>query len=188
MIITYIGLVAAAVLTVVSVYFYHGNIIRLEQKTSSLDYLIWIADMEQKELEGLRKEKEKEEKLQQNRIFQLDFKITHGSAFGGCSALCADGRHRKGVVPLDHVIMFGKNPAGKDFTYYIEDQGLEICAMDNPDTLLVRSNEQKFEIRDVNESRDQGVPVNEAVIERNILYYIILESKHEISIQARKCC
>lgn len=188
MIISYIGLVVAAVLAIGSVYFYNINIVQLEQKTSSLDYLIWIADMEQKELEGLRKEKEREEKLQQNRIFQMDFKITHGSAFGGCSALCADGRHRRGVIPLDHVMMFGKNPAGKDFTYYIEDQGLEICAMDNPDTLLLRSNDQKFEIREVNEGRDQGIHVNEAVIERGILYYIILESKHEISIQAQKCC
>lgn len=188
MITTYIGLVAAAILTVCSVFFYNQNIVRLELKTSSLDYLIWIADMEQKEIEGMKKKKATEEKLQQNRIFQMDFKITHGSAFGGCSAICVDGRHRKGVVPLDHVMMFGKNPAGKDFTYYIEDQGLEICATDNADTLLLRSNEQTFEIREANEGRDQGVSVNEAVIRRDILYYIILESKHEISIQARKCC
>ena len=62
----------------------------------------------------------------------MDFMITHGSAFGGCAAICPDGRIRRDKVALDNILMYGKHPSGKEFTYYIEDQGLEICACDNP--------------------------------------------------------
>ena len=36
-------------------------------------------------------------------------------------------------MALDNILMYGKHPSGKEFTYYIEDQGLEICACDNPE-------------------------------------------------------
>ena len=64
------------------------------------------------------------EKKQKDRLFGMDFMITHGSAFGGCAAICPDGRIRRDKVALDNILMYGKHPSGKEFTYYIEDQGL----------------------------------------------------------------
>ena len=131
---------------------------------------------------GRRKEAERD------RVFGMDFLITHGSAFGGCAAVCADGTIRKDKVALDNILMYGKHPSGKEFTYYIEDQGLEICACDNPEELTVISKQQPFEIREAGLSRGQGVPTKQAVIKQDVKYYIILESKHEISIKATKRC
>ena len=96
--------------------------------------------------------------------------------------LCSD------KVALDNILMYGKHPSGKEFTYYIEDQGLEICACDNPEELTVISKQQPFEIREAGLSRGQGVPTKQAVIKQDVKYYIILESKHEISIKATKRC
>lgn len=110
------------------------------------------------------------------------------SAFGGCAAICPDGRIRRDKVALDNILMYGKHPSGKEFTYYIEDQGLEICACDNPEELTVISKQQPFEIREAGLSRGQGVPTKQAVIKQDVKYYIILESKHEISIKATKRC
>jgi hypothetical protein len=118
----------------------------------------------------------------------MDFMITHGSAFGGCAAVCQDGRYRRGTVLLDQIMMYGRQPSGREFTYYIEDQGLEICATDEKDSLLVRSTQMPFEIREAGLSRDQGISTKKAEIKKDILYYIILESKHEISIKATKQC
>ena len=114
--------------------------------------------------------------------------ITHGSAFGGCAAVCADGTIRKDKVALDNILMYGKHPSGKEFTYYIEDQGLEICASDQPEELIIVSKQQPFEIREAGLSRDQGISTKKAVIKQDVTYYIILESKHEISIKATKRC
>ena len=118
----------------------------------------------------------------------MDFKITHGSAFGGFCATNNEGRRKKGLVGLDHILLYGRHPSGKEFTYYIEDQNIEICAMDNPEELLVRSKGNWFEIRHSGQGRDEGILVQSAVIRRDILYYIILESRHEITIKAVKGC
>lgn len=65
-------------------------------------------------------------------------------------------RFRKDKVALDNILMYGKHPSGKEFTYYIEDQGLEICASDQPEELIIVSKQQPFEIREAGLSRDQG--------------------------------
>ena len=106
----------------------------------------------------------------------------------GCAAVCADGTIRKDKVALDNILMYGKHPSGKEFTYYIEDQGLEICASDQPEELIIVSKQQPFEIREAGLSRDQGISTKKAVIKQDVTYYIILESKHEISIKATKRC
>ena len=67
-------------------------------------------------------------------------------------------------------------------------EALEICACDNPEELTVISKQQPFEIREAGLSRGQGVPTKQAVIKQDVKYYIILESKHEISIKATKRC
>ncbi len=188
MILTYIELVIAALLLGGCGVTYRTNIKRLKAQKSSLDYLVQIVDEERTALLEEKRRREQEEKLQKNRIFQLDFKIMHGSAFGGCSAINPNGKHRKGSISLDQVKMFGKNPSGQDFTYYIEDQGISILARDDTESLTVRSDGRPFEIREADEGRDEGVSATETVIRRDVLYYLILESKHEISILASKAC
>ena len=56
--------------------------------------------------------------------------------------------------------------------------------MESPDELLVRSTGNWFEIRQYGKGRDEGILVQSAVIRKDILYFVILESKHEISIIA----
>jgi hypothetical protein len=85
-------------------------------------------------------------------------------------------------------MMYGRQSSGKDYTYYIEDQGLYICAGERPDQLLLRSRKEPFEIREAGLDRDQGVTTSQAVIFKDVLYYVILESHHEISIRATGRC
>lgn len=186
MIITYVGLVISAFLLAGCGIAYRSSSQRTELGVTTLDYALYLVNKQQLEIEEKKERDALEARLQENRVFQLDIRITHGSAFGGCSALNSDGTRRKGVISLDQIMMFGKNPAGQSMTYYIEEQGIDLCAMDNPDTLKIVSKGQTFEIRHSDENRDQGVTVLEAVIQRDTLYYIILESKHEISIMATK--
>ena len=166
------GLVIAALMAVVGVVQWKRQSGRQQQEKYILDYAGQVSELEK----------------QKDRLFGMDFMITHGSAFGGCAAICPDGRIRRDKVALDNILMYGKHPSGKEFTYYIEDQGLEICACDNPEELTVISKQQPFEIREAGLSRGQGVPTKQAVIKQDVKYYIILESKHEISIKATKRC
>lgn len=183
-----IGLVLVAFFAVAGMIQWSVQNKRRKNQKYTLEYALKTAELEKRQREEkLRLEQEEEEK-QKGRLFGLDFMITHGSAFGGCAAVCQDGRHRKGFVALDQIMMYGKQTSGREFTYYIEDQGLEICAMEEPDSLMVRSKNMPFEIREAGLGRDQGVSSRRAVIKKDILYYIILESKHEISIKATKVC
>lgn len=183
-----IGLIIAGILIVVGAIQWKIQNRRSEKQKYILEYAEKVTDLECRKKEEQKQLEYEEEQKQKSRMFGLDFMITHGSAFGGCAATCADGRRRKDVVALDHILMYGKHPSGKEFTYYIEEQGLEICAMDAEDTLLVRSKTTPFEIREAGLGRDQGTSTKYAVIKQDILYYIILESKHEISIKATKRC
>ena len=183
-----IGLIIAAILAIAGTgQWFVQNKKRKNQKYT-LEYALKTAEIESRQKEEQQRLEKEEAEKQKTRCFWLDFLITHGSAFGGCAAVCQDGRRRKGSVSLDQIMMYGKQPSGREFTYYIEDQGLEICAMDEPDSLLVRSISSPFEIRESGLGRDQGVSVRSAVIKKDVLYYIILESKHEISIRATKGC
>ena len=165
------GLVIAAVLAVAGVVQWKRQSGRQQKEKYILDYAGQVS-----ELESQRREEERQ------------LKQEDGSAFGGCAAVCADGTIRKDKVALDNILMYGKHPSGKEFTYYIEDQGLEICASDQPEELIIVSKQQPFEIREAGLSRDQGISIKKAVIKQDVTYYIILESKHEISIKATKRC
>ncbi len=183
-----IGIVLAVLLAAAGAIQWKVQSSRREKQKYILEYAEKVTDLETRKKEEQKQQEQAEEKKQKYRVFYLDFMITHGSAFGGCSATCADGRRRRGVVSLDHVLMYGKHPSGKEFTYYIEEQGLEIGASDDPNALVVRSKDAPFEIREEGMGRDQGTKTRSAVLKRDILYYIILESKHEISIKATKTC
>ncbi|MBR0410434.1 MAG: hypothetical protein IJI25_05435 [Eubacterium sp.] len=161
---------------------------RLNQSGKILDFVSEASERERELHAKEEREKMRQAEIQSKRCFGLDFLITHGSAFGGCSGTCPDGKPRKGQVPLDQVMMYGRQPSGRDYTYYIEDQGLSICAADEEDRLLVRSDDQPFEIREAGLGRDQGRVTMSAFIMKDILYYIILESHHEISIRATGKC
>lgn len=182
------GLVIAAVLAAIGVVQWKRQNGRQQEEKYILDYAGQVSEMESQRREEERQQREAEEQKQKDRSFGMDFMITHGSAFGGCAAVLADGTIRKDKVPLDKVMMYGKHPSGKEFTYYIEDQGLEICAADSPEELIIVSKMQPFEIREAGLSRDQGMATKRAVIKQDVTYYIILESKHEISIKATRRC
>lgn len=188
MLIMQISIVLAVILMAAGLIQWKVQNSKREKQKYILEYAEQVTDLENRKREEKRQREYEEEKKQKFRTFGLDFMITHGSAFGGCCATCADGRRRRGVVALDHVLLYGKHPSGKEFTYYIEEQGLEICASDTPDTLVVCSVDAPFEIREADMGRDQGLSVKSAVIKKDVLYYIILESKHEISIKATKMC
>lgn len=183
-----IGIVLVVLLAAAGVVQWKMQSSRREKQRYILEYAEKVTDLETRQKEEKKRQEQEEEKKQKYRVFYLDFLITHGSAFGGCCATCADGRRRRGTVPLDHVLMYGKHPSGREFTYYIEEQGLEIGASDDPDALIVRSKGAPFEIREEGMGRDQGMKTRSAVIKKDIVYYIILESKHEISIKATKTC
>ena len=183
-----IGLILAGILLAFGAVQWKLQSSRMDKQKYILDYAEKVTDAECRQREEQKKKEKEEEEKQKFRPFGLDFMITHGSAFGGCSAITADGRRRKGVVPLDHVMMYGKHPMGAECTYYIEEQGLEICAADEKNCLVVRSRTKPFEIREAGMGRDQGVSAKYAVIKQDVLYYIILESKHEISIKATRTC
>ena len=183
-----IGIVLVVFLAAAGVIQWKVQSGRQEKQKYILEYAEKVTDLETRKKEEQRQQEEAEEKKQKYRVFYLDFMITHGSAFGGCCATCADGRRRRGSVALDHILMYGKHPSGKEFTYYIEEQGLEIGASDDPDALIVRSKDAPFEIREEGMGRDQGMKTRTVVIKKDILYYIILGSRHEISIKVTKTC
>lgn len=183
-----IGLILAALLAVTGWIGHMNNKRRIEKKEMSLqlqrDGYAYVLKEEEKE----EQRREEEERLLQSRKFSLNFLLTHGSAFGGFSAILSDGKTRRGKVALSEIMMYGTHPSGKEFTYYIEDQGIEICASDQPDELLIRSTDgHPFEIREEGEPRDMGARTEGVIIRKDILYYVILESKHELSMRATAC-
>jgi len=184
MIVIQISLSAASLLTIYGYIYYISSMSRLKRLSYIYDQALRLADEAQKQREREYRQRVAEERLQSQRVFRMDLLITHGSAFGGCAAVLDDGRFRRGSLPLDRIQMFGRHPSGKDFTYYIEDQDVLFCAMDHPDEILIRSLKAPFEIREAGFGRDEGAVLYEAVIRKDILYYIILESKHEISVRA----
>ena len=182
------GLLAAAITAMAGLLTYRSYKERLSQNAYLMDIAEDISEEEAQRLEEERQRQEEEERLLADRALSCDFRIVHGSAFGGCAATLPSGKRRRGKIPLDQIMMHGRHPSGKEFTYYIEDQGIEICAADEPATLLVRSTEYPFEIREDGFGRDSGVQTMQALIRQDILYYIILENKHEISIRASRPC
>ncbi len=183
-----ISLIISAVLALTGAVQWTAEKISKTRKGNLLEVVTEAGEFERERIAAEERLRIQEEKEQARRTFGLDVMITHGAAFGGLSATCQDGRARKGQVPLDQIMMYGRQSNGKDYTYYIEDQGISICATDDPDTLLVRSEDQPFEIREAGLGRDQGQGGRSAVIKKDVLYYIILESHHEISIKATGKC
>ena len=184
MIVTQFSLAAASLLTVYGYIFYMIAHAGGERLSCIYDQALRAAQEEQQEREREYRQRLEEERIQSLRVFRMDILITHGSAFGGASAVLDDGRFRRGSLSLDRILMFGRHTSGKDFTYYIEDQDIVFCACDHPDEIIIRSGKAPFEIREAGLGRDEGAVLYEAVLRRDILYYIILESKHEISVRA----
>ena len=181
---TYIGAAAAAFFTAAGYVQWisrsssrklEGILLRLAREESDRQTRIHIEE------ERLR---QREEEIRRNLVFHLGFIITHGTAFGGCSAILRDGRFRRGSVPLEEILMHGRYASGREYTFYIEESDIRICACDDPDSLLVLSDGRPFVIRETGMGRGEGRTVSRALIRKDVLYYIILETKHEISILA----
>ena len=183
-IVTQLSLAAASLLTVYGYINYFSSMSSLKRLHFIYEQALVAADEARIQREMEYRRRIEEERLQSQRIFRMDILITHGSAFGGCAAVLNDGRFRRSSFPLDRVLMFGRHPSGRDFTYFIEDQDILFCASDRPEEILIRSSKAPFEIREAGFGRDEGEVLYEAVIRKDILYYIILESKHEISVKA----
>ena len=160
----------------------------MNKKQTNNSAVLAIALRESERLYRIRLEEEsrrkREEEIRKNLVFRLNFLITHGSAFGGCSAILRDGRYRKGSVALEDILMHGRHSSGKEYTFYIEESDIRICACDDPDSLLVLSDGMPFVIRESGMGRGEGETVTRALIRKDVLYYLILETKHEISIVA----
>lgn len=160
---------------------------RLTKKSYLLDCVSEAGRRERERIAAENRQRAFEAEKQAKRVFGLDVLITHGTAFGGFAGTCPDGKSRRGFVPLDQIMMYGRQPSGKEYTYYIEDQGILFCAGEDADSLIIKS-EEPFEIRQAGLGRDQGYTTVTAAIKKNILYYIILESHHEISVKATARC
>ncbi|MDO4976204.1 MAG: hypothetical protein Q4E53_02965 [Eubacteriales bacterium] len=184
-----ISFVLVGLLLSASLVQYVGSKGGIRRRRDVLGLAIYEMEQEQIRIEEQKERKQEADRIQKTKVFYMDVRVTHGSAFGGFCATMNDGRRKKGLVRLDEILLYGKHPSGKEFTYYIEDQNIEIGATDDPDTLLIRSSDNsQFEIRQIGQGRDEGSRVENALIHRDIQYYIILESKHEISLKAVKGC
>ena len=183
-----VGLIISAVLALGGFVEWVALKTRLSRENNLLEYAAQVSVKERARIEAEERQRQKEAHEQASRVFGLDFMVNHGAAFGGVSATCPDGQSRKGSVPLDNIKMYGKQSSGKDYNYYIEDQGLVFCAGESPDQLILRAHDQPFEIREAGLGRDQGIMTDTAVIKKDIMYYVILESHHEISIKATEKC
>ena len=95
----------AAVLAVAGVVQWKRQSGRQQKEKYILDYAGQVSELESQRREEERQLKQEEEKKQRDRVFGMDFLITHGSAFGGCAAVCADGTIRKDKVALDNILM-----------------------------------------------------------------------------------
>ena len=164
----------------------------MNRQQNLMTVVLGIAREETERLGRIRQEEEarkkREEEIRKNLVFHLDFLITHGTAFGGCSAVQNDGRFRRGSIALEEILMHGRHSSGREYTFYIEESDIRICACENPDSLLVLSDGMPFVIREAGMGRGEGETVNRALIRKDIQYYIILETRHEISIMATAAC
>ena len=183
-----IALIISGLLSFAGIFQWAFTRYHMSRNNNLLEYARQAGKIERQRIMLEMKKRQEEEREQAGRVFGLDFLIRHGSAFGGMSATCADGQSRKGTVSLDQIMMYGQQSSGKEYTYYIEDQGLVFCAGTSPDHLLLKSMDQPFEIREAGLGRDQGMMTDSAVIKKDVLYYVILESHHEISIRATAKC
>ena len=119
-----ISLIISAVLALTGAVQWTAEKISKTRKGNLLEVVTEAGEFERERIAAEERLRIQEEKEQARRTFGLDVMITHGAAFGGLSATCQDGRARKGQVPLDQIMMYGRQSNGKDYTYYIEDQGI----------------------------------------------------------------
>lgn len=123
---------------------------------------------------------------QKNKKFYMDVILTHGNAIGGRSCFDNEGRRRGGILSIGDIVMIGRNPRGEDYSYRIDEAGLELWATFDENELILRSKKTPFEIRKEGTARDLGDRTQKATIKCNQQYYIVLGSKHEIGLLATR--
>lgn len=183
-----ISLVLIGILTVCGLIFYIRKSGQLKRTQDTIDVAQTACEILQEREEERKRKLEEERILQMKRKFHMDVFVKHGAAFGGFSATMDDGRTRRGSVTLDSILMHGSGPNGREYTYYIEEKNIGFYASDEPDTIVIRSDDVAFNIRAEGQSRGDGLSVKAAPIKMNVVYYIILESKHELMLRATAAC
>lgn len=158
------------------------------QNFKKQEYLMdYQVDMMKDEIDQRNKREELDNQIreeQKNKKFYQDIIITHGNAIGGRSCFDNEGKRRGGILSIGDIVMIGRNVRGEDYTYRIEEAGMELWATFDEDELILRSKKTPFEIRKEGTARDQGDRTQKAIIKSGQQYYIVLGTKHEIGLQA----
>lgn len=160
------------------------------QNFKKQEYLMdYQVDMMKDEIDQRNKREELDAQIreeQKNKKFYQDIVVTHGNAIGGKSCFDNEGRRRSGILSVGDIVMVGRNARGEDYTYRIDEAGLELWATFDENELILRSKKTPFEIRKEGIARDQGDRTQKAVIKSGQQYYIILGTKHEIGLLATR--
>lgn len=160
------------------------------QNFKKQEYLMdYQVDMMKDEIDQRNKREELDAQIreeQKNKKFYQDIVVTHGNAIGGKSCFDNEGRRRSGILSIGDIMMMGRNVRGEDYTYRIDEAGLELWATFDENELILRSKKTPFEIRKEGTARDQGDRTQKAVIKSGQQYYIILGTKHEIGLLATR--
>lgn len=165
-----------------AVYYYAD----FKRKEYMQDYHVSIIEAEEKEKQSKAELDAHIRAEQINKTFYMDIILTHGNALGVKAASDNEGRRRKGILPIGEITMIGKNSLGEDYSYHIDEEGLEFWATFEEDEIYLRSKENAFEIRTEGTPRDKGKKTYKATIKEGQKYYIILDSRHEIGLLAER--
>lgn len=149
-----------------------------------IDYSIRYTKLERQEQEKWLQEERQRAKEQEEKKFSLDIILKHGNSIGAYAAMNEDGTKKKGIVSMNQIKLYGQSQVGIDYSYFINEPGVEIWASDRKDEVILRSSTEQFEIRQEGTPRDKGIKSQNIRLKKGIWYYVILESKHEIKIQA----
>lgn len=149
-----------------------------------MDYSMQSIELEKEQQEKWMQEEKQKAKEQERKTIGLDLILKHGDSIGAYCSMREDGSKKRGSVPLNQIKLYGQSQAGKDYTYVIDEPEIEIWASDAKDEVLLRSATQQFEVRREGTPKDGGIKLKSISLKKGIWYYVVLESKHEIKIQA----
>lgn len=149
-----------------------------------IDYSMQYMKLEQEEQEKWIQEERQKVKEQEDKLLPLDIILKHGNSIGAYSAVNEDGSRKKGILSLNQIKLYGQSQVGRDYSYFIDEPEVEIWASDREGEVILRSSTAQFEIRQEGTPRDKGIKSQSIRLKKGIWYYVILESKHEIKIQA----
>lgn len=149
-----------------------------------IDYSMQYLKLEKEEQEKWIQEEKQKAREQEEKFLSLDIILKHGNSIGAYSHMNEDGSKKKGIFSLNQIKLYGQSQVGRDYSYFIDEPGVEIWSSDREGEVLLRSSTEEFEIRQEGIPRDKGTKSQCTRLKEGIWYYVILKSKHEIKIQA----